>query len=229
MPRRAGREPLTRDRIVEVALRLIDDVGLDQLSMRRLGAELGVDPMAVYHHVPNKDALLQAVVQRVFSEMPPPPPEGPWSERVRAWAETYRSVAEAHPNLVLRIVSEPAAVATAAVLANEGLYAALEAAGLPADEVVLAADLIVDYVNGFVLGQAALARAPEEAQQAFQAALDAQPADAVPVQRRLRGAPGTGVGRDSFRFGLDAILAGLAARAGVASAAADGAGGRPGR
>jgi TetR/AcrR family tetracycline transcriptional repressor len=222
MPRRAGREPLTRERIVSAALRLIDDVGLEQLSMRRLGSELGVDPMAVYHHVPNKDALLHAVVHQVFSDMPAPPPDGPWRDRVRRWAETYRSVAEAHPNLVLRIVSEPAAVAVAAVLANEALYAALDTAGLSPGEVVLAADLIVDYVNGFTLGQVAMTRASavdaddaddaHQAFEAFRAALDAQPVDAVPVQRRLLAEPGTGAGRDSFRFGLDVILAGLATR-----------------
>jgi TetR/AcrR family tetracycline transcriptional repressor len=213
MPRRAGREPLTRERIVSAALRLIDDIGLDRLSMRRLGAELGVDPMAVYHHVPNKDALLEAVVHHVFSAMPPPPSDGPWPDRVRRWAETYRSVAEAHPNLVLRIVSDPAAVAVAAVLANEALYAALDAAGLSPGEVVRAADLIVDYVNGFTLGQVAMTQASAvDAHEAFHAALDAQPADAIPVQRRLLGEPDTGAGRDSFRFGLDVILAGLAAR-----------------
>jgi AcrR family transcriptional regulator len=212
MPRRAGREPLSRERIVSTALRLIDDVGLDRLSMRRLGSELGVDPMAVYHHVPNKEALLEAVVHQVFSGMPPPPPDGPWQDRVRRWAETYRAVAQDHPNLVLRIVSDPAVVAVAAVLANEALYAALDAAGLSPGEVVRAADLVVDYVNGFALGQVAAAHASAAAVEAFQAALEAQPADAIPVQRRLLGEAGTGEYRDSFRFGLDVILAGLAAR-----------------
>jgi TetR/AcrR family tetracycline transcriptional repressor len=216
MPRRAGQEPLTRERIVSTALRLIDDIGLDQLSMRRLGAELGVDPMAVYHHVPNKDALLEAVVHQVFTELPAPPSDGPWQDRVRRWAESYRSLAEAHPNLVLRIVSDPAAVAVAAVLANEALYAGLDAAGLVPGDVVRAADLIVDYVNGYALGQVAMAHASDTAVEAFHAALDAQPAGAVPVQRRLlrqedeRDAPDAP--RDSFGFGLDVILAGLAAR-----------------
>jgi TetR/AcrR family tetracycline transcriptional repressor len=212
MPRRAGQDPLTRDRIVDAALRLIDEVGLDRLSMRRLGAELGVDPMAVYHHVPNKDALLEAVVHRVFSEMPAPPPDGPWPDRVRRWADTYRSVAQAHPNLVLRIVSDPGAVAVAAVLANEALYAALDDAGLAPGDVVRAADLVVDYVNGYVLGQVAAEHASADAVAAFHAALDAQPAGAVPVQRRLLAQPGTGAGRDSFGFGLDVIVAGLTGR-----------------
>jgi TetR/AcrR family transcriptional regulator, tetracycline repressor protein len=207
--RRQGQVPLTRERILAAALRLIDEAGLEALSMRRLGGELGVDPMAVYHHIPNKDALLRALVQQVFSEMAVPPPSGTWKERVRQWVEAYRGVALAHPNLVLRIVADPGAVAVAAVQANESLYAALEAAGLPPRAVVGAADLLVDYVNGLVLAEASGAVHDPASAAAFRAELDAQPADRVAVQRRLLAAAEEAGGRDSFEFALDVILAGL--------------------
>jgi hypothetical protein len=67
--RRSRAGPLTKARILETALELIDEGGLDALSMRRLGASLGVDPMAVYHHVAGKQAILLGVVERIFADM----------------------------------------------------------------------------------------------------------------------------------------------------------------
>jgi AcrR family transcriptional regulator len=207
MGRRAGQAPLTRDRILEAALAMIDESGLDGLSMRRLGRALGVDPMAVYYHVSNKDELLRGVVELVFARLPQPDPDGDWADRVREWAGIYRDVALAHPNLVLRIVSEPTAVAIAAAHINESLYAALEASGLPPTDVVCAGDLIVDYINGTALAAAYVATDDPAAVEAFHAALASRPADEVAVQRRLLDQPATG--RDSFTFGLDTILTGL--------------------
>jgi TetR/AcrR family transcriptional regulator, tetracycline repressor protein len=211
MGRRRGREPLTEERILCEALRLVDEAGLDALSMRRLGAELGVDPMAVYHHVPNKEALLHGVVRLVFTGMAVPDPAGPWERRVRDWAHAYRAVAREHPNLVLRIVTDPGAVAVAAVHANEALYRALEESGLPRHDVVRAADVVVDFVNGSVLGEVSGA-ASNDAVRAFREALDAQPPEAVAAQRRVLGHDTGGTPRHSFELGLDLLLAGLQAR-----------------
>lgn len=145
--------------------------------------------------------------------MDPPAARGAWPARVKAWAAAYRSLAEAHPNLVLQIVSDPGAVAIAAVQANETLYAALDASGMPPRDVLRAADLVVDYVNGFVLGAVAQAQLGADAVEAFRAELDAQPESTVAVQRRLFAAADTDpTPRDSFTFGLDVILAGLAER-----------------
>lgn len=204
----AGREPLTDDRIHEAALQLIDEAGLHALSMRRLGTELGVDPMAVYRHIPGKDDLLRGLVKRVFAEMPVPADKGPWAHRVRQWAQAYRSVAQAHPNLVLRIVTEPGVVAIAAVQANETLYRALELSGLRPTDVVRAADIIVDFVNGSVLAEVT-DDSRAEATVAFRAELDARPDGEVAAQRRVLKNGHRGEARDSFDFGLDVILAGL--------------------
>lgn len=211
MGRRAGRPPLTRQRIIETALALIDEVGLDGLSMRQLGRRLEVDPMAIYHHLPSKDELLQAVVRHVFAKLPVRSAGGSWQQRVKQWARDYRGVAGSHPNLVLRIVAEPLAVAVAAVQANESLYAALEAGGLPADIVMLGADLIVDYVNGVAVATATGAVQDPAALAAFEAELAAQPPERVAVQRRLLDEADY-AGRDSFEFGLEVILAGLQRR-----------------
>ena len=63
------REPLTRERALRKAMQLADARGLDELTMRRLAHELGVEAMSLYHHVPNKDAILDGMVDLVFSEI----------------------------------------------------------------------------------------------------------------------------------------------------------------
>jgi AcrR family transcriptional regulator len=124
------------------------------LSMRRLGAELGVNPMSIYHHVPGKDAIISGLVELVFSGMQVRfPDDSHWQARVRAWAEAYRDLVRSHPNLVLEIVSSAAAVTEAVLLVNEPLYAALDEAGLPPAEVMQAADSVVDFVHGFALAE----------------------------------------------------------------------------
>lgn len=213
MPRRAGREPLTRERIITAALALIDEEGLDALSMRRLGRELGVDPMAVYYHVPNKDELVREVVRQAFAELRAPDASKTttWQQRVRDWANAYRALALAHPNLVLRILSDATAVAIAAASVNESLYAALDASGLAPLDAVRGADVIVDFVHGVVLAEVSASTHDEAAIAAFQTALDALPPENTAVQRRLLAAVDAHE-RGGFDFGLEIILTGLETR-----------------
>jgi len=211
MGRPKGQPTLTRQRIVDAALALVDAGGISGLSMRKLGDRLGVDPMSVYHYIPNKDALLRAVVEHVFAAMPVPSADGAWQQRVHDWATAYAGLALAHPNLVLQIVSEPDAVAVAAAQANESLYGALEASGLPPKAVVQAADLIVDYVNGSVLAAVAGGVDEEYAAAALRNELEARPAEQTAVQRRLLSDSSVATGRSSFEFGLGVILTGLGA------------------
>lgn len=131
------------------------------------------------------------------------------------WANAYRALALAHPNLVLRVVADPAAVAVAAVHVNESLYAALDASGLPPRTVVRAADVIVDFVNGYVLAESAPGFYDwDEARRMLQAELDSRPAEQVAVQRRLLGHPSISEGRDTFKVGIDLIVAGITSTTG---------------
>ena len=162
MPRRAGQTPLTADRIFETALAIVDQQSLDALSMRRLAKALDVDPMAIYHHVPNKEALLHGLVARVFEQGLPSELAGDnWQAQLRAWAEAYRALALKHPNLVLRIVGDPQAAAIAAHHAGQPLTS-------PGDD--RAMGVLTDYVNGFVLGEAS--GAMTHADQSFAFGLD---------------------------------------------------------
>jgi AcrR family transcriptional regulator len=105
-PRRVGaktaRVPLDRRRIAAKALRIIDAEGLEQLSMRRLGAELGVEGMAIYHHFHNKAEVLDGVLEQLLDEIEvPPETAGTPLERLRRMFEATRGVAIRHPRAFL--------------------------------------------------------------------------------------------------------------------------------
>ncbi len=92
------REPLSRERIAQAALALIDRVGVEGCSMRRLGAELGVEAMALYHHFPSKGALLDAVLDRLAGEIEVPLRETTAPlPRLRRAIENYFALARRHP------------------------------------------------------------------------------------------------------------------------------------
>jgi AcrR family transcriptional regulator len=212
---RAGKEPLTRERILEAALSLIDGEGIEALSMRRLAKELGVDPMAIYHHLPKKRALLSALIEQVFSEMRVPGSVGTrsWQERVRAWACAFRDVARAHPKLVPHLATYPEAATEATLESTEELYAALEAAGMPPIQVVGAVGVVVDYLNGFALAEASGALGEPNEQREMLEMLDARPQEELPAMRRTLEALPSGDLGTNFEFGLEVVLAGLEATA----------------
>ena len=211
---RGGEESLTRGRILGAALRLVDEEGMGALSMRRLGAELGVHPMSIYYHLPGKEAIVSGLVRVVFGEMRVPSTgSGTWREQVRGFARAHRDLARAHPNLVLQIVSNAAASTEAMLEVSEPLYAALEAAGLPPRGVVGAADLVVDYVHGFALGEVAAPAGPPGYARALLKLLEERPAGELPAMRRVFGSLAReelrGDFDSGFEFGLDVIVAGI--------------------
>ena len=127
--RPVGRPPVTsRADVLEAALRIVDELGLERLTMRRLGAELGVDPMTVYHHVPDKAALFDGLIELVLSEIRIPEPTGDWKHDLRAIVVDARATLLAHPHTVILLgtrppISEPAfglVEAITAILLNGG-------------------------------------------------------------------------------------------------------------
>jgi TetR/AcrR family transcriptional regulator, tetracycline repressor protein len=204
---RAGQEALSRGRILDAALRLVDEEGMGALSMRRLGAELGVNPMSIYHHLPGKDAVISGLVELVFSGMRVRYSNGsPWQDQVRAWAETYRDLVRSHPNLVLEIVSSAAAVTEAVLLVNEPLYAALDEAGLPPAEVVVVADSVVDFVHGFAIAEGAQPPGHPFDRRELLERLETGTATVLPTMRRVFRALTADEARYDFDQGFDAGL-----------------------
>jgi TetR/AcrR family transcriptional regulator, tetracycline repressor protein len=204
---RAGQEALSRGRILDAALRLVDEEGMGALSMRRLGAELGVNPMSIYHHLPGKGAVISGLVELVFSGMRVRYSDGsPWQVQVRAWAETYRDLVRSHPNLVLEIVSSAAAVTEAVLLVNEPLYAALDEAGLPPAVVVVVADSVVDFVHGFAIAEGAHPPGHPFDRRELLERLETGAANVLPTMRRVFRALTADEARYDFDRGFDAGL-----------------------
>jgi TetR/AcrR family tetracycline transcriptional repressor len=204
---RAGQEALSRGRILDAALRLVDEEGMGALSMRRLGAELGVNPMSIYHHLPGKGAVISGLVELVFSGMRVRYSDGsPWQDQVRAWAETYRDLVRSHPNLVLEIVSSAAAVTEAVLLVNEPLYAALDEASLPPAEVVVVADSVVDFVHGFAIAEGAQPPGHPFDRRELLEHLETGAANVLPTMRRVFRALTADEARYDFDRGFDAGL-----------------------
>ncbi len=93
--------PLTKDELFERALAIVDADGMEALTMRRLANDVGVEAASIYHHVPNKDALLDGALVRMRSEMRIPDPlPADWIDLMEAIFAEYRRVLSAHPHML---------------------------------------------------------------------------------------------------------------------------------
>jgi len=206
--RSSGGIPLKRGRIVSTALEIVDRDGLKALSMRRLGAELGVDPMAVYYHLPNKQALLDAIVEAVMASIdlnaddPARPPE----ERIMKAARAYRDALLAHAN-ALPILLAHGPVTPGAMRPVELLIGILRDAGLPPAEAFAGMNLIAAAVRGAV----GMGPVREPTHEDLEAMWRALPASEFP---RLAEAFASSIGsmEHFFDFGVCIIARGLLGR-----------------
>ncbi len=140
---------LTPELIFQAALRLVDAEGLGTLTMRRLARDLGVAPMSLYSHVPNKDDLLVGVVNLATGEMVLPTPDTPPWDALRQVTREFRRVALRHPNLVPLIMVRPP-TGPAGLRTLEVALDALRRAGIPASGVAPAYRLSASFGIGFV-------------------------------------------------------------------------------
>src|SRR5438093_11382630 len=92
---RSHRQPLTRQRIVRAALRVMDQEGLEAVTMRRIGRELGVEAMSLYNHVRDKEDILDSICEEVVAEFNPSPIDD-WREALREGAREYRQLLLTH-------------------------------------------------------------------------------------------------------------------------------------
>jgi AcrR family transcriptional regulator len=149
---RPAREPLDRRRIAEEALRLIDAHGLEDLSMRRLGAALGVEGMALYWHFHNKGELLDGVLDLLLEEMTPPTGAMPPLERLRKTFEDCRRVALRHPQAFLLIATRRFTTETQLDY-YEKLLAIFLAAGFDAAQSAVYFRVLAAFVTGASLAE----------------------------------------------------------------------------
>jgi len=155
---RAGEERLTRQAILEAALRIVDEEGLAAMTMRRLAADLGVNPMSIYHHLPNKAAVIGGLAQLVFDglDLPDPGESVPWQEQVKAAARAYRAALRAHPNLALQVIADTSVVSEVVLVTVEPFYRALDRAGVAPRAIFESVNTLIDFVHGFLLGETAV-------------------------------------------------------------------------
>lgn len=212
-PIKAGprqRLPLSRELIAQAALELIDTDGLEGFSMRRLGARLQVEAMALYHHFPSKGDLLDAVMDRLLDEVELPAARSqPALQRLRACIRSYRACAIRHPRAFVllaarRFNTERAFAFYEALL---GIFAEL---GLDAGQSARWFRLIGGFASGAGMAEAA---SRERVPDATPLRLEREP-DRIAYPRVRAVAPHLSVRRlDAvFEFGLDVLLEALAAR-----------------
>ena len=162
---RAG---LSRERVLDAAIAFVDSRGLPALSIRRLGATLGVEAMTLYHYVPTKAALLDGMVERVLEqaagdlalELDPDPDSArdpdqsqPWPEAVRTVATRFRDVLLAHPGVLGAVATRPVNSPGAVRILEAGL-AVMTSQGVPLALAMDTLNSVMMFVVGHTLAEA---------------------------------------------------------------------------
>jgi AcrR family transcriptional regulator len=204
---RGQKAGLTREAVLEGAVRLVDRDGLAKLSMRRLGAEVDVEAMTLYHYFAGKDALLDGLVEHVFARADFSLAGGrSWQEGLRDYAHALRATLMEHPGLVPLVVSRPAVTEQSLRIMEHGL-AELHAAGFG---LRTALDLVYS-LNEFVIGHLVAAAIPatpgaDPAKEDHLAAVDA--GEHPLIGEAIRTAR-TGGADTRFDVALDALFRGF--------------------
>ena len=210
----ADREPLTREQIVEAATRLVDAEGLDALSMRRLGHELGAGATTLYWHIKNKrqleDLMLDALIGEVAADVKP----------AHGWRNELAEVARALRRILLRhrhiapLLGERPTVGPHALDAAERVMGILRGAGFDDRTTSLASGALINYASGFALFESRAPGAHGDSAEAKQLAAEvmayfrALPEDRYP---NLLAVANVRVDEEEqFEFGLQRLLDGFA-------------------
>lgn len=165
--------------------------------MRRIATELGCDPMAIYRHFPNREALLDAVADSVVDEVPAPEGSAPWDERIKVVLSGMRKVALRHPGIASHVASRPPLGPHGRRVAGL-LFGALAEAGLPPADVVRAFQALIAYTAA-ALRMAVDAGERDARWQQVSDAMDGSPGGDLPVVGSA----------EQFDYGLRLLLNGI--------------------
>ena len=208
---RPRRMPLTRDRVVALALEIVDEDGLEALNMRRLAAAAGVKPMSLYHHFANKTEILDEVGEAIAAAaLGASPPHPNWQGRVRQLFMGLHALAEAHPR-ALPLISTAVLRTPSGRRWMEQLMSTLLAAGFTPDR----AATVYHVLGGYTLGLGYARMLGDEVQTSdIVAQLAGHWADypsmmTVGLRLAVWDRPG------EFETGLDVLLAHFAAQPGL--------------
>lgn len=208
-----ARPPLTRQRVLDAALALADRDGVGSLSMRKLAQTLGVEAMSLYHHVANKDAVLDGLVDAVFAEIELPTGDPDWRSAMRRRADSARGALLRHP-WAIGLLDSRTSPGPATLRHHDGVLGVLRGAGFPVGLAAHAVSALDSYLYGFVLQEISLPFGDQQEMIAVADALLTPAADAdyphlAELARELAGRPHYAYG-DEFHFGLELVLDGLA-------------------
>ncbi len=205
------RARLTRERVLRAAIAVADEAGIDSLTMRRLGEELGVGPMALYRHVANKDDLIDAIVDIVFVEIGPPSSAGDWKTTMRDRAIAVRDALIRH-RWAIGLMESRARPGPANLAHHDAVIGCLRAADFDIAMAAHAYSVLDSYIYGFAATQLALPFTAADAGEVAESMLRPFSADAYPHLMEMLTdhvmQPGYDYA-DEFELGLELILGGL--------------------
>lgn len=208
------RTPLNKTLVIAGAIELADEIGIDALTIRRLAAKLGVKPMSIYHHVANKDEILDGMVDVVFSEIDRPETDTDWKAAIRGRAVSARTVLARHRWATPMMESRPTP-GPETLRHHDTVIGCFRRAGFSIEMTAHAYALVDNYIYGFALQEASLpATGGEEIANLAETIIEPLPADDYPHLVELATEyimqPGYDFGNE-FDFGLELILDGLEA------------------
>lgn len=210
-PKRVPRNTLSRARVVDGALALIDADGLEAVTMPALAKQLGVGTMSLYRHVEDKRDLVNAVAERVLGGVQVPDGnDDDWEGRVVGYLRALREAAIEHPALA-RILAEHGLTVGPVFDQLERVHTILRRAGFSDTDAVRAFYALFVYVFGFVLWE--LPRVHQQSPRAYadswNAEIDHLDRDSYPTLHALRAPLTTAASPEQFEYGLDRLVASL--------------------
>ena len=202
---------MNREQVLQAAVALADETGIESLSMRKLGQALGIEAMSLYNHVAGKEALLDGMIDLVFAEIELPTGED-WKKALRGRAISMREALARHRWAVGLMESRTNPGATT-LRQHDAVIGCLLAAGFSMELTAHAFAAVDSYVYGFALQEKGLPfDTPEQTAEMAQAMLAHFPVDEFPhlaaFTREHVMRPGYDFGAE-FEFGLDLLLDGL--------------------
>jgi len=209
--RSARRGSLSRAAVIAAAVDLADEIGVEPLTLRKLAAHLGVQPMSIYHHVANKDEILDGMVDAVFAEIEMPPPATPWREAMRVRATSARDALRRHP-WAAGMLDSRTSPGPANLGHHDAVLACLRHNGFSVAMTAHAYAVLDAFIYGFALQERSLPGGGGEELADFADELMAGFGAEYPHLAEFTAAhvaqPGYVFG-DEFPFGLELILDGL--------------------
>lgn len=210
--KRVPRNTLSRARVVDGALALVDAEGLDAVTMPRLAQHLGVGTMSLYRHVDDKNDLINAVAERVLGDVQVPDGSDAddWEGRVVGYLRALRDAALAHPALA-RILAERGLTVGPVFEQLEEAHSTLRRAGFSDVGAVRAFYALFTYVFGFVIWELPRVHAQPTTSyvDSWNAAIDQLDVESYPTMHALRDELTTAASSEQFEFGLDRLVESL--------------------